>query len=146
MKYIIFSTAFILLINTPVLAIIGETEEACSQRYGSPIKEEVIQGYDKKAYYNSSPYNLSILFKDGEAVIINYQMEDKSNMSLWRLEHILHDHGSAFMSGIRNVWYIDYKPDREWQIDFIDRDKNHAAFYNVKSNTLTIRSIKMTGP
>ena len=133
---------FILLINTPVFARIGETEEACSQCYGNPIKEEKIQDYDKKTSYNSPPYNLSILFKDGKADVINYQMEDKSNMPLWRLERILHDHGSAFMGGIRNVWYIDYKPNQEWQIDFIDRDKNNAAVYNVKNNTLTIRSIR----
>ena len=139
MRYLIITVLMLSLLSTPAFGRLGDDEGTAKNRYGNPVKEEQVQNYDKKVYYNERQpsYNLSILYKDGKAVIMNYQMASKGSISLWRIEHILHR--NARQSGRRSTWYLNNKIDNPEQVDFINYKKNATATYYLQNNTLTIR-------
>ena len=118
---------------------LGEDEGTAKNRYGDPVKEEQIQNYDKKVYYNNNKYKMSILYKDGKAVIMNYQMASQGNISLWRIEHILHNNATG-KRGRRSSWYFNNKIGNPELVDFINYKQNATATYYLKDNTLTIRA------
>ena len=126
------------LLSTPAFGRLGDDEGKARNRYGNPVKEEQVQNYDKKVYYNDNKYKLSILYKDGEAVIINYQMADQKSISMWRIEHILHR--NVRQSGRRSTWYFNNKVGNPEQTNFINYDRDATATYYLSNNTLTIRS------
>ena len=140
MKYLTIALLILSLLSTPAFGKLGENEKEADNRYGNPVKEEQIQNYDKKVYYDNRPYKVSILFKDGKAVIINYQMADQGSISIYRVEHILHR--NARQSGRYSSWYFDNKISNPGQINFINYKRNAAATYYLKNNTLTIRTVK----
>ncbi len=138
MKYLITIALLIFsLVSTPAFGRLGEDEGKARNRYGKPVKVEQVQDYDKRIYYNDKPYKMSILFKDGKAVIINYQMEFEGSISMWRIEHILHNNATG-ESGRRSSWYF-YNTGNPEQVDFINRKLNATATYYLKDNTLTVR-------
>ena len=141
MKYLtIIAFLIFSLVSTPAFGRLGDDEKTASNRYGNPVKEEQIQNYDKKVYYDDKPYNLNILYKDGKAVILNYQMAHRGSISLWRIEHMLHR--NAKQSGRYSSWYFDNEAGNPGQIDFINYNRNAAATYYLKDNTLTVRTVK----
>jgi hypothetical protein len=140
MKYLTTALFILSLISTPAFGRLGDDEGTARNRYGNPVKEKQVQNYDKKVYYDDKPYNLSSLYKDGTAVIINYQMADKGSISLWRIEHILHR--NARQSGRRSTWYFNNKISNPEQINFINYNRDASAVYYLKDNTITIRTIK----
>jgi hypothetical protein len=118
---------------------LGDDEKTAKNRYGNPVKEEQVQNYDKKAYYDDKPYKVGILYKDGKAVIISYQMADQGSLSLWRIEHRLHR--NARQSGRRSTWYLNNKIGNPEQVNFINIKRDAGATYNLKDSTLTIRTV-----
>ncbi len=140
MKYLTISLLILSLLSTPAFGRLGDGEGTASNRYGNPVKEGQVQNYDKKVYYDDKPYKVSILFKDGKAVIINYQMADQGSISLWRIEHILHR--NVRQSGRRSTWYFNNKIKNPEQVNFINFNRDGAATYYLKNNTLTIRTVK----
>ena len=141
MKYFAIAFLILSLLSTPAFGRLGDDENTANLRYGDPIKEEQIQNYDKKVYYNEKQpsYNLSILYKDGKAVIINYQLVNQNSISLWRIEHMLHR--NARQSGRRSTWYFNNKIGNPEQINFINYNRDATAIYYLNNNTLTIRSV-----
>ena len=142
MKYLTIIAFLILsLLSTPAFGRLGEDERTAKNRYGNPVKEEQVQNYDKKVYYDDKPYTLNILYKDGKAVIMNYQMAHQGSLSLYRIEHILHNNATG-ESGRRSSWYFDNKISNPERVDFINYKRNATATYYLKDNTLTIRTVK----
>ncbi|MEN8232138.1 MAG: hypothetical protein ABFR35_05600 [Thermodesulfobacteriota bacterium] len=141
MKYLTIALLILSLVSTPAFGKLGEDEKKARNRYGDPVKEEQVQNYDKKVYYNEKQplYNLSILYKDGKAVIINYQLTDQGSLSLWRIEHILHR--NIRQSGRRSTWYFNNKIKNPEQVNFINYNRDATATYYLKDNTLTIRTV-----
>ena len=138
MKYLVMALLILPFLSTPAFGRLGDDENTAENRYGDPIKEEQVQNYDKKVYYNDNKYKLSIFYKDGEAVIMNYQMADQGNIALWRIEHILHR--NVRQSKRRSTWYFNNKIGNPEQINFINYKRNATATYYLNNNTLTIRS------
>ena len=139
MKFLTITVLILSLLSTPAFGRLGDDEGTAKNRYGKPVKEEQIQNYDKKVYYKDKPYSLSILYKDGKAVIINYQMADLGSISLWRIEHILHR--NARQSGRRSTWYLNNKFGNPEQVHFINFNRDATATYYLENNTLTIRTV-----
>lgn len=140
MKHLTIALLMLSLISTPAFGRLGDDERAARNRYGNPVKEEQVQNYDKKAHYNDNKYKLNILYKDGRAVIINYQMADQGSISLWRIEHILHR--NVRQTGRRSTWYFNNKIGNPEQVNFINYNRGATATYYLKDNTLTIRTNK----
>ena len=82
MRYLAIAFLILSFLSTPAFGRLGEDEGTAKNRYGDPVKEEQIQNYDKKVYYNNNKYKMSILYKDGKAVIMNYQMASQGNISM----------------------------------------------------------------
>lgn len=139
MKYLILSVLVIVITSSSAFARLGEDETTTSFRYGEPVKEERIDNYDKKLFYHDKPYNLEIIYKDGKAVIINYQLDGEAKrMSIWRIDHILHNNAKK-EGGWKSIWYLSNKLGPPGQIHFFNQQRNATATYNLVNNVLTVR-------
>jgi len=139
MKHIIFAVLILIFFSLPAYGRLGEDETTSSFRYGDPIKEETVDNYDKKLFYHDKPYNLEITYKDNRAVIIKYQLEGEAKrMSLWRIEHILHDNAKK-EDGWKSIWYLSNELGPPGKIHFFNHQKNATATYDLADNTLTVR-------
>jgi len=126
-KCTVFAILFIFL-STPAFGRLGEAENTISHRYGDPVREAAEQGYDKKLFYHDKPYNLEITYKDGRAVIIQYQLDGEAKrMSLWRIEHILHNNAKK-EDGWKSIWYLFNKPGPPGRIQFFNQQKNAHGY------------------
>lgn len=130
----------VMMISGYAFARLGENEDISKQRYGDPVKVEEMEEGSKMIYYTSGLYNISILFKNDKAVVINRQIKDKSRISLFRIEHLLHNNGDY--SGPRNIWYLNGASEEKGEIYFIDRSGNTVATYYLGTNTLSIKAVK----
>ena len=138
MKNLILTFLIIILLSNPAFARLGEDEKTAGFRYGEPVRVEEVKNYDKKIFYHSSPYDLAITYKEGRAVIITYQLENKANMSIGRVVSIL-DNNAKKEGGWESVWFfydVTLSPAR---IEFKNQQQNAEAVYDLTENSLTVR-------
>ena len=144
MKFLLLILSIFLLTYTPAQARLAETEDLAKQRYGKSLNEVNLQNHEKRSYYRTSQYSISILFKDGVAKEINYQLNNEGSISISRLEHLLHNSNvPPYPGGLKkSVWFIDSRVVREGEVNFIDKRQRIAATYFLTDNNLSIRIIR----
>jgi len=59
-------------------------------------------------------------------------------MSIWRIEHILHNNAKK-EDGWKSIWYLSNDLGNAEEISFINEQGNATATYNLSTNVLTAR-------
>lgn len=138
MKYLGIALLLLTMMSAPAAARLGEDESTAAHRYGDPVREEQVDNYDKKLFYQDSPYNLAITYLGGRAMIITYQLENKGEMSIWRISNILDDNAKK-EGGWKSIWFFTDRSDAPGLIEFINEQQNAVAAYDLSDNSLTVR-------
>jgi hypothetical protein len=128
-----------MLLAPQTFARLGETEKINSMLYGKPIKTENIAGYDKAISYATPIYNIKILYKKENAVVIAIRLKNGGLISTQRMEHLLHNNG-ARVAGGKTVWYISGIAADGNSIIFVNRHKSSIAEYDIQNSILTIKA------
>lgn len=143
----------LLKLATPVFAGVGENERINELLYGKAVRQEKAQGYDKRVYYKTPLYAITVLYRGGIARVVSHQLQrngdgvysrsHNKSISIRRIAELLDKNNDAVRKSMRDIsWYFDAENTTNSLISFVDAEKRTAATYDLAEDVLTIRMVE----
>ena len=145
MKRIVSGLIFLIFLFPQLChARLGENVMKNEIRYGRPIARQVLNNGREQRAYRDNRYNIWIEYENNIAVAISYQLTNRENMSIKRMEELFSKNGSEKSSltaagrTALHTWYLVPSGIRD-TVQFIERGGEASATYSLSGNILTFR-------